>query len=480
MTATTTVSGVSWTVSGIDASSLIDGPVTYAVTETDALSNTTSATQAEAKFSLAFTSTPAIFATNVSTVSASGTGDNGDAISVIVTDGTHTTTAATTTVSGGSWSVAGINASSLNDATVTYSVTETSGTFNTTATATAGKDLANITEAANVVTYTAGPGINDNVSVTISGDGTYFIFNDTAEALYTTIAGESGSGTNTVDIPTTGVTGIVLSLSNGADAISSTGVVLGTLPLTIGTSGGPGVTVNGPISTSGSTTINAGTTLQVVNGGSLGTGPITDSGSLKFNLTSALAVSNVISGTGTLIQAGSGTTTLSGANTYSGGTTISAGTIMLGSATALGAGTGAVTVATGAVLDLNGQTMTNTNPLTLNGTGISGGGALINSSTTAGPYPGIITLGSASSIVATSGNISLSNPGAIGGAFALTLGGTANGTIASPIATGAGTLTENGTGTWTLSGANTYTGAQRSAVVPLKLGQPRLSETVLP
>ena len=168
---------------------------------------------------------------------------------------------------------------------------------NTTATATASKDLANITEASNVVTYTAGPGINNNVSVTISGDGSNFVFNDTAEALYTTIAGESGSGTNTVDIPTTGVTGIILSLGNGADAISSTGVVLGAQNLTISNTG-TGVTVNGPISTSGATTINAGTTLQVINGGSLGTGQITDSGGLKFNLTSALAVSNVISGTG--------------------------------------------------------------------------------------------------------------------------------------------------------------------------------------
>ena len=74
-----------------------------------------------------------------------------------------------------------------------------------------------------------------------------------------------------------------------------------------------------------------------------------------------------------------------------------------------------VSVASGAVLDLNGTTMTGTNALTLNGTGISGGGALINSSTTAGTYAGLITLGSASSIVTTSGNITISNAGTIGG-----------------------------------------------------------------
>ena len=99
------------------------------------------------------------------------------------------------------------------------------------------------------------------------------------------------------------------------------------------------------------------------------------------------------------------------------------------------------------------------NPLTLNGTGISGGGALINSSTTPAIYTGLITLGSASSIVTTSGNITFANAGTITGAGdALTLGGTAAGTINSIIGTGAGTLTANG-GTWILGGINTYTGA---------------------
>ena len=57
-----------------------------------------------------------------------------------------------------------------------------------------------------------------------------------------------------------------------------------------------------------------------------------------------------------LTKAGTGTLTLSGTNTYTGVTTVSAGTLKAGSATALG--TGAATVATGAVLDLNGQNFT--------------------------------------------------------------------------------------------------------------------------
>ena len=144
----------------------------------------------------------------------------------------------------------GINASGLNDGTVTYSVTETAGSNTTTATATASKDLANITEAGTVVTYTAGPGVNNNVSVTMVtiNSISYFVFNDTAEALYSSITGELNSGTNTVDIPTSAVTGITLSLGNGADAISSTGVVLAAQSLTISNTG-TGLTINGAIST---------------------------------------------------------------------------------------------------------------------------------------------------------------------------------------------------------------------------------------
>ena len=75
---------------------------------------------------MAFTTTPNINLANVASVTASGTGENSDSISVVITDmASHTTTAVTTTVSGGSWSVNGINASSLNDGTVTYAVTET-------------------------------------------------------------------------------------------------------------------------------------------------------------------------------------------------------------------------------------------------------------------------------------------------------------------------------------------------------------------
>src|SRR5205085_7781881 len=77
----------------------------------------------------------------------------------------------------------------------------------------------------------------------------------------------------------------------------------------------------------GATTIDAGGTLQVGNGGatgSLGTGSVTDNATLAFNRSDTITIANLVSGTGTLVQAGTGTTILTGANSYTGTTTISA------------------------------------------------------------------------------------------------------------------------------------------------------------
>ena len=164
---------------------------------------------------------------------------------------------------------------------------------------------------------------------------------------------------------------------------------------------------------------------------------------------------------GTLSKTGTGTWTLSGESTFTGTTTISTGTIKLGaSSTALGAIAGNTTVATGAVIDLNGYTLGNAEPLTLNGNGIAASGALMNSSATPVSYSGLLRLGSATSIIVSAGDIDLTNTGIISGpGFNLTLGGTGNGSLASVLNTTTGTLTKSGTGTWILSGANNHTGA---------------------
>lgn len=89
------------------------------------------------------------------------------------------------------------------------------------------------------------------------------------------------------------------------------------------------LTLTGANSYSGLTTISAGT-LQVGSGGTTGTlgaGNVVNNSTLSFNRSNTLAVSNVISGTGTLIKNGTGITALTAANTYTGSTTLNSGTL---------------------------------------------------------------------------------------------------------------------------------------------------------
>lgn len=120
-----------------------------------------------------------------------------------------------------------------------------------------------------------------------------------------------------------------------------------------------------------------------------------------------------IIGTGGLIKAGTGGFTLSGTNTYTGLTQVNAGTLTLAGGTAI-VDTGAITVASSALLALNAsETIGN-----LTGAG----GSFVNL--------GLNTL--------TTGD--------------------GSSTIFAGIISGAGGLTKQGLGTFTLSGANTYTG----------------------
>lgn len=89
----------------------------------------------------------------------------------------------------------------------------------------------------------------------------------------------------------------------------------------------------------GDTTISGGT-LQVGNGGTTGSiiGDVTDNASLAFDRSDDMAFSGIVSGTGSLVQSGTGKLTLTGANTYAGGTEVTGGTLEVASGAALGAG----------------------------------------------------------------------------------------------------------------------------------------------
>jgi fibronectin-binding autotransporter adhesin len=109
---------------------------------------------------------------------------------------------------------------------------------------------------------------------------------------------------------------------------------------------------------SGNTTISGGT-LQIGNGGSgasIGATPtVLDNACLVFNHGDSVSFAAVITGSGSLTQAGSGRLSLTNSNSYSGGTTLSGGTLSPGNAASLGSGP--IMLAGGTLL--NGTTLAN-------------------------------------------------------------------------------------------------------------------------
>lgn len=116
--------------------------------------------------------------------------------------------------------------------------------------------------------------------------------------------------------------------------------------LTVGDLGTATLTVaEGGTVSAAAVSINALSTLKIGTGGAAGevdTATIANAGLIRFEHTGALAFAVPISGTGSLIKAGSGVLTLGGTSTYSGATTVSAGTLVVdgsiaGSAVGVGA-----------------------------------------------------------------------------------------------------------------------------------------------
>ncbi|MFG1428206.1 autotransporter domain-containing protein [Roseixanthobacter glucoisosaccharinicivorans] len=280
-----------------------------------------------------------------------------------------------------------------------------------------------------------------------------------------TLTGDIVVATNTTTLEFAQSTNYTLSsVISGNGSISKTGA--GTLILT------------GANTYTGGTTISAGT-LQIGDGGTTGsiTGDVTNNAALAFNRSDAVTYSGIISGTGSLTQAGGGTLILTGANTYSGGTTISAGTLQIGDGGATGSITGNVTNNGTLVFNHSGsdlflgnisgsgqvvkegsgsQTLSGTNTYT-GGTTINAGTLQVSSDEALGAASGSLTLNGGT--LSTSGTFTSSRSvilGSNGGTLS-----TASGVLTvSGVISGSGGLTiEGGAPTGViLTGNNTYTG----------------------
>jgi autotransporter-associated beta strand protein len=186
-----------------------------------------------------------------------------------------------------------------------------------------------------------------------------------------------------------------LTLASGID------VDLNTNTLTIGTGGlivqGTSFLTNGTLTVGASGT--GGTLFAHVDSGK--------------TLNDGAMLANNGSGAVSLVKANGGTMIVSGNNTYTGGTFVNGGTLQLGAADVI-PNNSALTVATGATFDLNGNNETVGS--------INGGGSILNS------------------------------------AANFKVGSDDTSTTFSGVISGTGKLTKVGNGTLTLSGINTYTG----------------------
>ena len=237
-----------------------------------------------------------------------------------------------------------------------------------------------------------------------------------------------------------------------ANAISGTGTLV---------QAGTGTTILTGANTYGATTISAGT-LQIGNGGSsgsLGAGPVTDNAALVFNLSGIAVVPNAISGTGTLTQNGPGTTALTGTNSYSGVTTISAGILQIGNGGVTG------TLGTAGVTD-NATLAFNRSDAPVVGNVVSGTGGILQSGTgttiltATETNTGVTTISAGTLQIGNAGTTGALGSGAVTDNATLTFNRSNASTVANTIS-GSGAVVQNGAGTLTLTGTNTYTGATR-------------------
>ncbi|MEI6604310.1 MAG: autotransporter-associated beta strand repeat-containing protein [Verrucomicrobiota bacterium] len=296
-------------------------------------------------------------------------------------------------------------------------------------TAGAGTTNSVVNGSATAVSLTLNIAVSSSFGGILGGGGTYennFNLLKTGVGTLTLSGSNTFSGTTTISQGTLSAINLTNALGTGASAVilgdaSNTGWLAYT-----GSSAtfSRGFTVNaggGEIDTT-----TAGQTLT------LSTGNVAASGALTLGGSGNISITSNITGTGSLNKTGTGTLTLSGSNTYSGATNLKNGTLVLAvNDTGLKSTTtltlGDATLNTNGVLKLDGHTQT------LAGLSVAGSGT------------GNHLIGGNNALSTLTLNIGASNT------FAGILGG--SGTNENNLA-----LIKTGSGTLTLSGANTHTG----------------------
>ncbi len=283
----------------------------------------------------------------------------------------------------------------------------------------------------------------------------------------TTTSALDASGTNGITFNNTG--SIAFIGSNTTQSLTLTGSGSGTLRPNLGNNGSGATSLmksgSGTWTLSGANTYTGATT---VNAGTLKAGVTSVAGtSGAFGNNSEVSMSNTLGAildiTGFNTQIGS----LTGGGPTGGNVTLGAATLTVGGSTSPAAfagsisGTGTLSITGGGTLSLSG-TNTYTGTTAINGAtlSLSGGSAiadtgsvnLANALYTTLSLQADETIGSLIGGGATGGNVSLTS-------FRLTTGGNNSSTSFAGVISGSGGITKTGTGTFTLTGTNSYQGS---------------------
>lgn len=231
-------------------------------------------------------------------------------------------------------------------------------------------------------------------------------------------------------------------------------------------------TFNGALTFGGDSTVN---TFSITNNGA---GALSLNGSLGSGgsgKTLRIGGSGAIFAAGTvghaastaLVKFGAGTVTLSGTNTFGGGVTVSNGILRVTQSAGLGSGTKTFLNSSGygtLELDGSGGNISLAGTISLYTSGAQAAGVVRNIAGT-NSIQGLLTLGSGagnSRLVSAGGSLTLSGGVAnITAARSLLLDGPASGEVSGPISEKVSypiSIEKHGSGTWTLSGVNLYSG----------------------
>lgn len=272
--------------------------------------------------------------------------------------------------------------------------------FGTTADNTISTGTNNVTLAGTLTSTVGWSKVNGSGTLTLTG-------NNNISGVTTISAGTlqiGDGGTTGIIGGTAGITNNGTIAFNRSDSISFANVISGTGNLT--KVGGGNLTLTGNNTFTGGTSINAGTLLLGDGGTSgalAGTGTITNDSILNFNRSDTIvqgsAFGNLITGTGKLVQSGTGTTVLNSVNDFTGITEISNGTLEVFGSDALKSTSHLVTTGGTLLLSGSGNRINDIAQITLSGgtintNGLSEDFGLLNLTGTS-----VITLGAGSSVI---------------------------------------------------------------------------------